>query len=166
MKIIVFVILGVLNAVSAVSQNSIDRLLKQHNSHSVSYISVEELRALQLNDSILILDAREADEFKTSRLQNAYFIGYNNFSIDDKKLKTADKNALIVVYCSLGIRSEKIGEKLQQAGFTKVKNLYGGIFNWKNKEFPIVNSKGEKTENIHGFSKHWSQYLKNGNIKY
>ena len=39
----------------------------------------------------------------------------------------------IIVYCSIGVRSEDIGEKLKELGYTKILNLYGGIFDWKNK---------------------------------
>ena len=57
-------------------------------------------------------------------------------------------------------------QKLKKAGFTKVKNLYGGIFEWKNKGYPVFNSAGKETENVHAFSKHWSQYLNAGNPVY
>jgi rhodanese-related sulfurtransferase len=127
---------------------------------------VEELRMLQMNDSIIILDAREVPEFQISHLESAINIGFNKFSAEEKQLQKLNKNTPIIVYCSVGIRSEEMGEKLKKAGFTNVKNLYGGIFEWKNKDFPVIDSTGTETENVHTFSKIWRKYLHSGNPVY
>ena len=66
----------------------------------------------------------------------------------------------------MGIRSEQIGEKLKKAGFTNVKNLYGGIFEWKNKDYPVIDTTGNETEKVHTFSKMWSKYLHAGKPVY
>ena len=52
-----------------VGQKPLDELLKQYNSHSVPYISVDELRMFQMNDTVTILDAREPEEFKVSHIK-------------------------------------------------------------------------------------------------
>ena len=52
--------------------------------------------------------------------------------------------------------------KIKDAGYTNVRNLYGGIFEWKNKEFTIIDSNNKATEKVHAFSKSWSKWLKNG----
>ncbi len=148
---------------SLMAQKPLDELLENNNTRSISYISVEELRMFQTNDSVTILDAREPEEFTVSHLEFATNVGYNEFNIEAKQLQKFNKNIPVVVYCSLGIRSEKIAEKLKKAGFKDVKNLYGGIFEWKNKGFPVIDSKGKETENVHAFSKHWSKYLHAGN---
>ncbi|WP_309608087.1 rhodanese-like domain-containing protein, partial [Flavobacterium sp.] len=113
--------------------------------------------------NIIILDAREKNEFEVSHLKNANFVGYNNFN--SKKIIQDYKNqdATIVVYCSIGIRSEKIGEKLLKLGYKNVYNLYGGIFEWKNQNQEVVDSEQKPTENVHAFSKEWSEYLLKGN---
>ena len=74
----------------------------------------------------------------------------------------ADKNATIIVYCSVGIRSEDIAEKLQKAGYKNVFNLFGGIFEWKNKQNVVVDTNNNPTEKVHTFSKEWSKWLKKG----
>lgn len=139
-----------------------DALLSQYNTRSIPYISVEELRMLQLNSDIAILDSRELDEFTVSHIAKAKFVGYNEFSIDKVSEEILSKDAPIVIYCSLGIRSEEVGEKLKKAGFTNVKNLYGGIFEWKNKEYPILNNNNNVTDSVHTFSKSWGKWLKQG----
>ena len=54
------------------------------------------------------------------------------------------KKTPTIVYCTIGARSETIGEKLKKNGFTNVYNLYGGIFEWKNADFKVLNKKLSK----------------------
>ena len=142
------------------AQNSMEDLLKKYNSGSVPYISVEELRMNQLNNEVLILDTRSEEEFKVSHIENAIFVDYDEFDIS--QVKDIPKGENIVVYCSVGIRSENIGAKLKEAGFKNVQNLFGGIFEWKNTDFPIVDKEGNPTEKVHAYSKQWSKWLKKG----
>lgn len=159
--LILFLIVGTSRA-----QKSLDVLLKVNNEESIPYISVTALRNLQLKDSIVILDAREMKEFEVSHIASAKFVGYDHFSSEEILDDIQNKNTPIVVYCSLGIRSEDIGEKLKKQGFTDVKNLYGGIFEWKNNDFPVINSEGKETENVHVYSRFWGNWLKNGKKVY
>lgn len=155
-------ILVLLISFQSVAQKSLDQLLNKYNTRSVPYISVEGLRALQLTENIVILDTRETSEFDVSTIEGAQCVGYNDFSVEEISGKIIDKNKPIIVYCSLGIRSEEIGEKLQKAGYTNVQNLYGGIFEWKNKGYPTLNVAKKETDSVHTFSKAWSKWLVKG----
>ena len=146
MKQFSLLILLFLMAKISFAQKNVDELLEAYNTRSVPYISVEELRMFQMNDAVTVLDAREPEEFAVSHIKSAINVGYNDFTSEEKQLQNLNKNIPVVVYCSVGIRSEKIGEKLKKAGFTKVKNLYGGIFEWKNKGYPVFDSAGKETE--------------------
>jgi rhodanese-related sulfurtransferase len=162
MKFVPYYIVLFLTFAPLQAQSSLQELLKLYNTHSVPYISVEELRMYQANSAVHIFDARELEEYEVSKIPSAAYIGFNEFSSEKTDLKVDDKNSMIVVYCSLGIRSEQIAEKLQQAGYTNVKNLYGGIFEWKNKGYPVFNSEGKETESVHVFSRPWSKWLLKG----
>jgi rhodanese-related sulfurtransferase len=151
-------------AFSANSQDSLSELLDKYNTESIPYITVQEL-AMPKTKAI-ILDARELKEYKVSHLKESIFVGFNNFKIDLIKNKIPNKNEVIVVYCSLGIRSETIANRLKKAGYKNVFNLYGGIFEWKNNNFKVYNSEGKETNNIHVFSKEWSRWLLKGNKVY
>lgn len=163
MKNSLFFILYIFLLGTASGQESLDKLLDRYNSHSIPYMSVEELIMSQKNDKIIILDTREKMEFDVSHIPSAKFIGFDNYTSEEKKLQKINKDATILVYCSIGIRSEKIGEKLKKEGFTNVKNLYGGIFEWKNRGNPVIDSTGTETENVHAFSKEWNKWLHAGN---
>ena len=153
-------ILLILTVCHSFAQDSISDLLIKFNTHNIPYISVQEL-AMPKTKAI-ILDAREQQEYDISRIKNAWFVGFDNFNIETILDRIKDKNEQIVVYCSVGIRSEIISEKIKKVGYSNVFNLYGGIFEWKNKNFPIYNSDREETDKVHIFSKEWSQWLKKG----
>lgn len=146
------------------AQETLEALLEKHNDVGVPYISAETL-AMPETEAILF-DAREPKEFEVSHLKTATCVGYDNFNINAIEKKYPNKNKKIVVYCSLGIRSETIGEKLKKAGYTNVYNLYGGIFEWKNKAFTVIDSEAKETEKVHTFNKDWSQWLKKGEKVY
>ena len=145
------------------SQKSIDKVLQQLNSNAVPYIYAQELSKLS---APIILDAREQTEFEISHIKGAIFVGYDKFDIARTTQLLTSKTQKIVVYCSLGVRSERIGEKLLKAGYTNVYNQHGGIFDWKNKGFDVVDSNNVTTQNVHAYSKIWSKYLTKGNKIY
>lgn len=128
---------------------------------SVPFVSVAQLRQLP---SPVLLDTREAPEFAVSHLRGARLVGYDTFSL--ATVQDLPKNAPIVVYCSVGARSEKIGAQLQQAGFTDVRNLYGGIFEWVNEGQPVVKAADEPTDYVHAYSRTWGIWLKHGQPVY
>lgn len=143
------------------SQESLSQLLNKYNTKKVPYISVQELAMPKTN--AIILDAREAAEYQVSHIKDAKHIGYQNFNLLKTQKHITNKQQQIVVYCSLGIRSEEIAIQLKKAGYTNVYNLYGGIFEWKNNNFPVYNWQEKETENVHTFSKTWSKWLLKGN---
>lgn len=141
---------------SANAQSTIDQALDWYNSESVPYISVTELQNVK---NQIILDTREWEEYEVSHIKNAVWVGYDDFKLADVITKYPDKNLNIVVYCSIGVRSENIGEELLESGYFNTKNLYGGIFEWSNQGYPVYTAKGEKTKKVHAFGKLWGKYL-------
>ncbi len=107
----------------------------------------------------VFLDAREREEYDVSHIAGALPVGYKDF--DMRSLQLVPKDTVIVVYCSVGYRSEKITEKLLEAGFTNVHNLYGGIFEWVNTGHPLVDSTG-RTDKVHAYNRNWSQWVIRG----
>ncbi|MEP2023012.1 MAG: rhodanese-like domain-containing protein [Reichenbachiella sp.] len=129
-------------------------------SHSVTEVKADELEP----SDVVWLDAREQDEYDVSRIEGAQFVGYDDFKI--KAVKDIEKEAEIIVYCSIGYRSEKVAEKLEKAGYTNVKNLYGGIFDWHNSGKSVVDSLGNPTNKIHGYGRTWGVWLNDAETVY
>jgi len=143
----------------ACAQKTFDEKVQSLYSNTVPLINADELEN-KLNENLVILDIRSAEEYKISHIEGAQFIDYNNFKKSD--VKKLDKEKEVIVYCSVGYRSEKVGEKLQAMGFKNVKNLYGGIFDWKNNDKTIVNNNSNPTDSVHTYNKNWSQWLYKG----
>ncbi len=163
---ITYILTFFLTAQIGIAQETLNELLKKHNNDNIPYITVSELHQLQSQDKVLILDSREKNEFDVSHIPRAILVGYNQFSVEEFSKKIKDKETPIVVYCTLGIRSNVNANKLQNEGFTNITNLYGGICEWKNKGYTVVDPSGNATENVHLFSEKWNKWLKNGNAVY
>lgn len=138
-------------------------VLKGLLSKKVPHTSVANLKDA-LDSNTVFLDAREANEFNVSHFENALHVGYD--SLDLSVVDSLSKSSPIIVYCSVGYRSEKVTEKLINKGFTNVKNLYGGLFEWVNQDGVVVNNENAKTDSVHGFSSAWGIWLKKGNKTY
>ncbi len=137
-------------------------MLKTLLSHSVPEKSVSQIDSLSLQSTYVVLDTRTEEEYNVSHIQDAKWIGYEQFSLDSISY---DKTQPILVYCSVGYRSEKIAEKLIAAGYQQVYNLYGGVFEWINQGHPVFDLQGE-TNQIHAYNKLWGVWLQRGKKVY
>jgi molybdopterin/thiamine biosynthesis adenylyltransferase/rhodanese-related sulfurtransferase len=96
-------------------------------------IPVEELkRRLDAGDDIFVLDVREPHEYQICN------IGGHLIPLGDlpNRVNELDTSREIVAHCKMGGRSAKAVQFLRQAGFTKVKNLTGGITAWADRVDP------------------------------
>lgn len=141
---------------SRVESKAYDTMLKGLLSHSVNEVSVKDVSQLE---NAVFLDSREKKEYKVSHIKDAHWVGYDDF--DMKRVKGVSKDSQIIVYCSVGARSEKITKKLEEAGYSNVSNLYGGIFEWVNQDQPVYNAEG-KTNKVHPYSMLWGVWLNKG----
>ncbi len=128
---------------------------------AVPFVSVAQLRQ---QPAPVLLDTREAPEFAVSHLRGARLVGYDMFSL--AAVQGLPHNAPIVVYCSVGLRSERIGAQLKRAGFINVRNLYGGIFEWVNEGQPVVTAANQPTNRVHAYSPTWGIWLQRGQRVY
>lgn len=132
---------------------------------SVPLMPVSQAARLQAtNKQVVFLDTREKKEYQVSHIRDAVWVGYQDFDL--KRLSGISRQTPLVVYCSVGYRSEKIGEKLLKAGFTDVHNLYGSLFEWVNQGYPVYDAKGQPTTRVHAYSKTWGIWLNKGTKVY
>ena len=98
-------------------------------------MQVEELkRRLDAKQDLFVLDVREPNEYQIANI-GGHLIPLNDLP---KRVNELDSSREIVVHCKMGGRSAKAVAFLQQAGFTKVHNLAGGITAWSNEIDPTV----------------------------
>ena len=128
---------------------------------SVPFVSVAALKA---EPAPVLLDTRTSAEFAVSHLQGARWVGYDDFSLS--RVRDLPKDTPIVMYCSIGVRSEKIGAQLHAAGFSRVRNLYGGLFEWVNQGNPVFSAPNLPTQRVHAYSPTWGIWLRRGQKVY
>jgi rhodanese-related sulfurtransferase len=144
-----------------IKSKAFDSLLNVMVTKSVPSVGCEDIKKMK---NIVLLDTREKREYEVSHLKDARWVGFVNFNL--KSVAAIPKDANIVVYCSIGVRSGKIGEKLMQAGFTNVHNLYGSIFEWVNQGNPVYDMTGKPTNKIHGYNWKWGVWCNKGEKVY
>ncbi len=136
--------------VNAAFDDRLTRLLR----YDVPLISVDSLTRLP---EPLLLDVREHTEYQVSHLPGAIRVqpGQN----PPTWLDTVARNQPIVVYCSVGYRSENFARELRDDGFTEVSNLYGSLFEWVDRGHLVVDSTAAPTRQVHTYNQRWGQWL-------
>ena len=90
--------------------------------------TVEELKTrLDRHDSFLLLDVREPREFEICRIPGSVLIPLGDLPSRLPELEGRDD---MIVHCKSGIRSGKAVRLLREAGFSRARNLKGGILAW------------------------------------
>ncbi len=91
-------------------------------------ITVAELKEkLDAGEALRVIDVREPLEYDLCRLPGAELIPLGTLPEQVHRLSTAET---IVLYCHVGVRSRQAMMFLKTMGFTRVKNLRGGIDAW------------------------------------
>jgi len=94
----------------------------------VDEITPQELKTrFDRNDRPVLVDVRDSWETKLCRLENALHIPMEELEFRTEELNQQDE---IVVYCHHGIRSAAVADYLRQLGFSRVRNLAGGLDAW------------------------------------
>lgn len=95
-------------------------------------ITVEELKSkLDQSEDFLFIDVREPHEYEEFNL-GAWLIPLGSLMSHIRELEP-HRNDEIVIHCRSGARSGAAKEALTQLGFTKVRNLLGGVLDWQAK---------------------------------
>lgn len=147
------------------SMTAYDRMLSLLYKQTVPVIQpaalAEKLR--QHPEAVVLLDTRSPEEYQVSHLRGARFVNYEGF--EKATFDGVPRSAPVVVYCTVGARSEKVGERLRALGFRDVRNLYGGIFQWVNEGHAVYNQAGQTTQ-VHPYSALWRPWLRRGEPVY
>lgn len=161
-KLIPPFILLLLSTLSSCGQKTFDEKMESLYKKTVPLIKSDSLKPKLAE--VVILDTRTGDEYQVSHIQGARFVNYDDFEVE--QVHDISKDEEVIVYCSVGYRSERVGEKLQKAGYTNVKNLYGGIFGWKNEGFEVVGMNNLPTDSVHVYNRLWGRWLYKGTKVY
>ena len=91
-------------------------------------VTVEELKFfIDNNDGVFLLDVREPQEHQICSIPGSVLIPLGELP---NRISELGGHKDVVVHCKSGVRSAKAVKILSDAGFTKVRNLSGGILRW------------------------------------
>ena len=106
------------------------------SSEAQDEVTVEQLKPrLERQDAFLLLDVREPQEFQICRIPGSVLIPLGDLS---SRLSEVEGRDDIVVHCKSGVRSGKAVKLLREAGYSKARNLKGGILAWINRIDPTL----------------------------
>ena len=118
--------------------------------------TAELAEALAAERPVVLLDAREPEEFDVSHLAGAHRVSSAADAV--ALLETVGPETLVVAYCSVGYRSAALVAELMEQGVRGVVNLKGSIFAWANEGRPVYSDSAEVDE-VHPFSDSWGTLL-------
>ncbi len=103
--------------------------IKKKNTH----IDPIKWNKLIKNKKTLLLDARKPFEHKVGSFKKSINPDISNFRDFPKYLKKLKKDKPIAMFCTGGIRCEKVSLYLEKKGFKNIYQLKGGILNYLKK---------------------------------
>ena len=103
---------------------------------STDDITVEELKAMcDRKEDFLLVDVRNPDEFAICQIPGSHKLPMPELM---QRLDELPKDKLIVLHCHHGGRSTRALQMLRTKGYSKIKNLDGGINAWAERIDPNV----------------------------
>ena len=92
-------------------------------------ISPKEAKSVMDSDkSVVLIDVRTPNEFKSARIPNSISVPLNNLIAGIQKVAT-NKDTTLIIYCQSGARASSACSELTKIGYTNIRNL-GGIMSW------------------------------------
>jgi sulfur-carrier protein adenylyltransferase/sulfurtransferase len=127
------------------------RELLQQVRAEIGELSTRE--AAGLADAPVYLDVRERDEWDEGHIPGAIHVPRGSL---ESRVESAvpDRSAPIVVYCASGARSAFATKSLLELGYEDVRNLAGGIVDWKRNGFPVQQPRTLAPEQRGRYSRH------------
>lgn len=131
----------------------------RHRFTKIEWISTSELAdwlANKRRPAPVLLDVRTVEEWNVSHLPGARLVDPNASA--ETAAAGLSKETPIVTYCAVGYRSGEMATRLRAAGFTKVRNLEGSIFQWANEHRPLVRGE-ERVSQVHPYNSFWGRLV-------
>jgi sulfur-carrier protein adenylyltransferase/sulfurtransferase len=100
-----------------------------------------EVVALTVGPGLAIVDLREAPEWDAGHVPGAVHVPWSRLEQDIEQ-GVPDRDARVVLYCAVGIRSVFAGLALRERGYADVASMAGGFERWLGEGLPRTNPNG------------------------
>lgn len=125
----IFILIIVLGGITFIIKTS-DVWRSNLPGYEYTTISPKELMLLMnQNSELIIVDTIIKEYYKEGHIKGAINLPYTNMKTMEKTLNK-DRAKDIVIYSEDGERGKKICAILTSLGYSKIKNLHGGILGW------------------------------------
>jgi rhodanese-related sulfurtransferase len=111
---------------------------------------------LAAGGTLVLLDARSPAEWAVSRIPGAR-PAFDD-ALADATLAGVAASTTVVAYCSIGLRSARLAQRLAAAGRPGVLNLRHGIFGWADQGRPLQDD-GGPARRVHPYDAGWGRLL-------
>jgi len=99
---------------------------------------MEAVQLINRRDAV-VLDLRNAADFKSGHITNARHLPESEIDARMKELEKV-KARPIIVSCARGNRSTSVAQRLRKLGYGEVFSLRGGIAGWQQANMPLEKS--------------------------
>ena len=103
------------------------KLIKKIYRHKENITIKEMLEILKTNSNAVLLDVRSSQEYIEGHIRGS--INIPGYDIEKQAKNKLNKDSIIIVYCSAGIRSKRAIQILEKLGYENLYNVEGGIEN-------------------------------------
>lgn len=115
----------------------LDALVDEEVRFDIPVITGYQLKELsESGDPLIVLDARAKEDYDKKHIKNAKWIGEEDFSIE--RIWMLDQSKTIVLYGSMGGKTEAIAQQLEKVGFKKIYNLHGNLDEWAKYKYVVL----------------------------
>ncbi len=94
----------------------------------VNILPLDVEQRLKRGEKLQIIDVREANEVNAGKIPSAKHIRLSELPA---RLSEIDRNREAIIVCRSGGRSANACAYLMSQGYTKIKNLLGGMMAWQ-----------------------------------
>lgn len=102
-------------------------------------ISAHEVTRLLNSEQAVLLDVREAADYKAGHISGAISLPHSKVAAEGERVLEPYREKIIVVADKLGQHAGSAGRTLGQKGFD-VRRLAGGVTEWQTQGLPLVKS--------------------------
>ncbi len=114
-------------------------LVKSEFEHqTIRKLLVDPIQATRLmnNEDAIVIDVRSEAEYKKAHIKNAKHAPASE-AVEKVAKLAKSKDDAIIVYCNVGNTSARVCRALTREGYTRVRNLKGGLAAWEESKLPV-----------------------------
>lgn len=105
---------------------------------SIQQLSTHDATLLMNKEDALVLDIRQANEFKKGHILGAKQLKAEQINQADFSTLEKHKSTPIIVVCAMGMTAKRTATQMLKAGFTNVSVLKGGMNAWQGASLPVA----------------------------